>query len=168
MEKVIWKENKRINMGFSAAKIPAGTENSLQHIVHLENGTSVDIESVKEGDVVLSWDTDIVPTVVNENRIGEITDGIVLKISTKYSSIIYTSNHLIKYYREDKLIEDNIGTLQVGDEIIYLIEDEDNSSNFTLEKIVSIDEVEIEDTINLIHPITELGYLFVNNILVEG
>ena len=97
-----------------------------------------------------------------------MTDGIVLKISTKYSSILYTSTHLIKYYREDKLIEDNIGTLQVGDEIIYLNEDEDNSSNFTLEKIVSIDEVEIEDTINLIHPVTELGYLFVNNILVEG
>ena len=57
-------------------------------------------------------------------------------------------------------------TLQIGDKLICL-----NSDKTEIEQVAvkSIDEAKkIEEEVDVIHPHTEKGYHFVNNILVEG
>jgi hypothetical protein len=53
--------------------------------------------------------------------------------------------------------------LQVGDEVIV------NNDGFDIKPIISIGEAKVIDNdLDVVHPCTEKGYHFVNNILVEG
>ena len=58
-----------------------------------------------------------------------------------------------------------MGTLEVGDEVIVCDVTEHTSSRVTVDTIT---EKVTEPGSETIHPYTDKGYYFVNNILVEG
>ena len=132
------------------------------------------IADIEVGDIVLSADIEekkIVETSVTSIKTGGVSNysvsvpqvKIVLKVSTEDSTLLFTSTHLIPFYRDGILMEDNFGALQVGDEVIV------NNDGFDIKPIISIGESKVIDNdLDVVHPHTEIGYLFVNNILVEG
>lgn len=145
--------------------VVSGTEELIEMKVQEKSG-EINILEVKVGDIIASAliDTEeIIYTQVSSINTESNTGGIILKVSTDDNHILYTSTHLIPFYRGGVLLEDNLGTLQVGDEVIV------NDNGFTKKPIVSIEEIKpLESGVDVIHPHTLAGYHFVNNILVEG
>ncbi len=88
-----------------------------------------------------------------------------LKIDAGENSILFTITHIIPYYRDGVLIEDNMGTLEVGDEVIVC---DVTEHTFSRVPVDAITEKLAEPGSETIHPYTDKGYYFVNNILVEG
>ena len=119
------------------------------------------------GDVILSYD-------INEEKIieAEIIDRVeelysdgkeTFDISTGDYGINLTIFHIIPYYRDGELIEDNSGTVQVGDSLILIDEDELSISR---ETVTSITEG-VTDNQVVYHPKSSNGYYFVNRILLH-
>jgi len=119
------------------------------------------------GDVVLSYD-------INEEKIveAEIIDRVeelysdgkeTFAISTDDFNINLTIFHILPYYRDGELIIDNSGTIEVGDELIIIDEDE---LSIILQKVISIEEG-VTDKQAVYHPLSSNGYYFVNRILLH-
>lgn len=119
------------------------------------------------GDIVLSYD-------INEEKIIEVeiidrveelySDGKeTFAISTGDYGINLTIFHIIPYYRAGELIIDNCGTVDVGDELIIIDEDELTVSR---EKVILVEEGITVDQI-VYHPKSSNGYYFINRILLH-
>lgn len=125
------------------------------------------ITDLTVGDVVLSYD-------INEEKIieSEIIDSVeelysdgkeTFDISTGDCGINLTIFHILPYYRDGELIIDNCGTVEVGDELIVINEDE---LSIILQKVISIEEG-VTDNQVVYHPKSSNGYYFVNRILLH-
>jgi hypothetical protein len=126
-----------------------------------------EVTNLSVGDIVLSYD-------INEEKIveAEIIDRIeelysdgkeTFAISTGDYGINLTNFHIIPYYRDGELIEDNSGTVQVGDSLILIDEDELSISR---ETVTSITEGFTDNQV-VYHPKSSNGYYFVNRILLH-
>ena len=87
-----------------------------------------EVTNLSIGDIVLSYD-------INEEKIveAEIIDRVeefysdgkeTFAISTDDYGINLTIFHIVPYYRDGELILDNCGTIDIGDELIIIDEDE--------------------------------------------
>jgi len=125
------------------------------------------VTDLSVGDIVLSYD-------INEEKIIEVeiidrveefySDGKeTFAISTGDYSINLTIFHIIPYYRAGELIIDNCGTVDVGDELIIIDEDELTVSR---EKVTSIEEGVTKNQV-VYHPKSSNGYYFINRILLH-
>ena len=124
------------------------------------------VPNLSVGDIVLSYD-------INEEKIVEAeiidrefsySDGKeTFAISTGDYSINLTIFHIIPYYRAGELIIDNCGTVDVGDELIIIDEDELTVSR---EKVTSIEEGVTKNQV-VYHPKSSNGYYFINRILLH-
>ena len=119
------------------------------------------------GDVILSYD-------INEEKIveAEILDRVeelysdgkeTFAISTGDYGINLTVFHIVPYYRGGELFLDNCGTIDIGDELIIIDEDELAVSR---EKVISVEQG-ITDNQVVYHPISSNGYYFINRILLH-
>ena len=158
----------------NTSAVVGGTEETISMKVQTDTGEK-SIADIEVGDIVLSADIEekkIVETSVTSIKTGGVSNFfvsrracpiLVLKVSTEDSTLLFTSTHLIPFYRDGILTEDNFGALQVGDEVIV------NNDGFDIKPIISIGEAKVIDNdLDVVHPCTEKGYHFVNNILVEG
>ena len=125
------------------------------------------VTDLSVGDIVLSYD-------INEEKIIEVeiidrveelySDGAeTFDISVADKQLKLTIFHILPYYRDGKLIEDNCGTVQIGDELILIDEDELSISR---EKVTSIVEG-LTDNQVVYHPKSSNGYYFINRILLH-
>ena len=119
------------------------------------------------GDIVLSYDI-TQDTIVEAEIIDSVEeiysdDKETFDISTGDYGINLTIFHIIPYYRDGELIEDNSGTVQVGDSLILIDEDELSISR---ETVTSITEG-VTDNQVVYHPKSSNGYYFVNRILLH-
>ena len=125
------------------------------------------VTNLSVGDIVLSYD-------INEEKIveAEIIDRVeelysdgkeTFAISTGDYGINLTIFHIVPYYRDGELILDNCGTIDVGNELIIIDEDELAVSR---EKVISVEQG-ITDNQVVYHPISSNGYYFVNRILLH-
>ena len=158
----------------NTSAVIGGTENPIEMMVSQkdEDGKwdEKSIYVIGSGDIILGANpktNELEDTAIVSLTKDKTSEGVVLMIVTDNDdTLLYTSTHIIPYYRDDNLIEDNMGTLQIGDKLICL-----NSDKTEIEQVAvkSIDEAKkIEEEVDVIHPHTEKGYHFVNNILVEG
>ena len=119
------------------------------------------------GDIILSYD-------INEEKIieAEIIDRVeelysdgkeTFAISTGDYGINLTIFHILPYYRDGELIIDNSGTVEVGDELIVINEDE---LSIILQKVISVEEGFTDNQV-VYHPKSSNGYYFVNRILLH-
>ena len=126
-----------------------------------------EVTNLSIGDIVLSYD-------INEEKIIEVeiidrveelySDGKeTFAISTGDYGINLTIFHIIPYYRAGELIIDNCGTVDVGDELIIIDEDELTVSR---EKVILVEEGITVDQI-VYHPKSSNGYYFINRILLH-
>ena len=126
-----------------------------------------EVTNLSVGDIVLSYD-------INEEKIveAEIIDRVeelysdgkeTFAISTGDYGINLTIFHIVPYYRDGELILDNCGTIDVGDELIIIDEDELAVSR---EKVILVEEG-ITDNQVVYHPISSNGYYFINRILLH-
>jgi len=126
-----------------------------------------EVTNLSVGDIVLSYD-------INEEKIveAEIIDRVeelysdgkeTFAISTGDYGINLTIFHIVPYYRDGELILDNCGTIDVGDELIIIDEDELAVSR---EKVISVEQG-ITDNQVVYHPISSNGYYFINRILLH-
>jgi len=126
------------------------------------------------GDIVLSYDitqdtiveAEIIDSVEEFYSDGHetfhISVGDERNIKT-IKRIKLTIFHILPYYRGGELIEDNSGTVEVGDELITIEEDE---LSIVLQKVISIEEG-VTDNQVVYHPKSSNGYYFVNRILLH-
>ena len=125
------------------------------------------VTNLSVGDIILSYD-------INEEKIveAEIIDRVeelysdgkeTFAISTGDYGINLTIFHIIPYYRAGELIIDNCGTVDVGDELIIIDEDELTVSR---EKVTSIEEGVTKNQV-VYHPKSSNGYYFINRILLH-
>ena len=125
------------------------------------------VTNLSIGDIVLSYD-------INKEKIVEVEiidsveefysdDKQTYAISTGDYGINLTIFHIIPYYRDGELIIDNCGTVDVGDELIIIDEDELAVSR---EKVISVEQG-ITDNQVVYHPISSNGYYFINRILLH-
>ena len=119
------------------------------------------------GDIVLSYDINKEKIVEAKiiDRVEELySDGKeTFAISTGDYGINLTIFHIIPYYRDGELIIDNCGTVDVGDELIIIDEDELTVSR---EKVILVEEGITVDQI-VYHPKSSNGYYFINRILLH-
>ncbi len=125
------------------------------------------VTGLSVGDIVLSYDLSK-ETIVEAEIIDSVeefySDGKeTFDISTGDYGINLTIFHIIPYYRDGELIEDNTGTVQVGDRLILIDEDELSISR---ETVTSITEG-VTDNQVVYHPKSSNGYYFVNRILLH-
>ena len=125
------------------------------------------VTGLSVGDIVLSYDLSK-ETIVEAEIIDSVeefySDGKeTFDISTGDYGINLTIFHIIPYYRDGELIEDNSGTVQVGDSLILIDEDELSISR---ETVTSITEG-VTDNQVVYHPKSSNGYYFVNRILLH-
>jgi intein/homing endonuclease len=132
-----------------------------------EEVSEVLIEDITEGDKVLSYnfDSGVESTEVIQIKKDTTSGKVTLEVGVGSNVILFTSTHILPYYRNDDLIEDNMGTLEVGDEVIVYNHSESEASRVAVD---TISQHIVESENEVIHPITVSGYYFVNNILVEG
>ena len=149
----------------NTSAVISGTEEPIEMKVQIGDEEKP-ISEIEVGDIILSANIDdqtLVDATVTSVSTGHNMGGVILKVSTENSEILFTSTHLIPFYRDGEQREDNMGTLQAGDEVIV------NDDGFSTKPIVSIEESKVIDSdVDVIHPHTDRGYHFVNNILVEG
>ena len=159
----------------------SGTEDGLEHSLWSsgdDGHEKINVTEVAVGDTILGFDLEsenLVDTKVKHidkttsyaypGHGDDLSGKATLKIDAGENSILFTISHIIPYYRDDVLIEDNMGTLEVGDEVIVCDVTEHTSSRVTVDTIT---EKVTEPGSETIHPYTDKGYYFVNNILVEG
>ena len=126
-----------------------------------------EITNLSVGDIVLSYDINEEKIIEAEiiNRVEELySDGVeTFDISAVDKQLKLTIFHIIPYYRDGELIEDNCGTVQIGDELIIIDEDELSISR---EKVTSIVEGFTDNQV-VYHPISSNGYYFINRILLH-
>ena len=126
-----------------------------------------EVTNLSVGDIVLSYD-------INEEKIveAEIIDRVeelysdgkeTFAMSTGDHGINLTIFHILPYYRDGELIIDNSGTIEVGDELIVINEDE---LSIILQKVISIEEG-VTDNQVVYHPKSSNGYYFINRILLH-
>ncbi len=126
-----------------------------------------EVTNLSIGDIILSYDINE-EKIVEAEIIGEVeklySDGHeTFAISTGDYGINLTIFHILPYYRDGELIIDNSGTVEVGDELIVINEDE---LSIILQKVISVEEG-ITDNQSVYHPISSNGYYFVNRILLH-
>ena len=125
------------------------------------------VTNLSVGDIILSYD-------INEEKIveAEIIDRVeelysdgkeTFAISTGDYGINLTIFHILPYYRGGEFIIDNSGTIDIGDELIIIDEDELAVSR---EKVISVEQG-ITDNQVVYHPISSNGYYFINRILLH-
>ena len=118
-------------------------------------------------DIILSYDLDR-ETIVEAKLIGEVEE-LISENADKFKLILedrkleLTVYHIIPFWRDGKLIEDNCGTVQVGDELLCIDPEELTVSK---EKVIEI-EVGRTDNTPVRHPKSSNGYYFVNGILLH-
>jgi|10_taG_2_1085330.scaffolds.fasta_scaffold53130_2 hypothetical protein len=179
MKKLIWKENRRYKWNLVPSAVISGTETGIDHFTWKVNSDEqyeeTNLKDIEEGHSVLSFipnemTSTLSNSIVTEMQTGKVNDKVVLKIEAGENSIIFTSTHIIPFYRDGSFIEDNIGVLQVGDEVI-VCDVQEFSEHQPTHSTLPIDSITIGEDLSeseLLHPYTEKGYIFVNNILVEG
>ena len=126
-----------------------------------------EVTNLSVGDIVLSYDINEEKIVEAEiiDRVEELySDGVeTFDISVADKQLKLTIFHIIPYYRDGELIEDNSGTVQVGDRLILIDEDELSISR---ETVTSITEGFTDNQV-VYHPKSSNGYYFVNRILLH-
>ena len=126
-----------------------------------------EVTNLSVGDIVFSYDINEEKIVEVEiiDRVEEIySDGKeTFAISTGDYGINLTIFHILPYYRDGELIIDNSGTVEVGDELIVINEDE---LSIILQKVISIEEG-VTDKQAVYHPLSSNGYYFLNRILLH-
>jgi len=167
MKRVNWKSNTRFQMLIKSVVFDPslGKECDLFRQEDSEM-KKVSIADLSVGDLVISYnlekkereDVEVIDTVEPVRSIKTIT----FNISVKGKSLNLTNSHLIPYYRDDELIVDNSGTIQVGDKLIFLFDDFSISS----ESVDSVEEGYSDDE-DVYHPKTTNGYYFINGILIH-
>ena len=100
-----------------------------------------EVTNLSIGDIVLSYDLDK-ETIVEAEIIDKVeelhSDGVeTFDISVTDKQLKLTIFHIVSYYRDGELIEDNSSTVKVGDELVVVDEDELSISR---EKVTSIVE----------------------------
>jgi hypothetical protein len=118
-------------------------------------------------DIILSYDLDR-ETIVEAKLIGEVEEFISenadkFKLILEDRKLELTVYHIIPFWRDGKLIEDNCGTVQVGDELLCIDPEELTVSK---KKVIEI-EVGRTDNTPVRHPKSSNGYYFVNGILLH-
>jgi len=126
-----------------------------------------DIKDSKVDDIIISYDLNR-EIIVESQLIGEVEEIISdqadkFEIIFKDRKIELTVFHIIPYWRDGEFIEDNSGTLQVGDELLCIDPEELTVSK---EKVIEI-EVGRTDNTPVRHPKSSNGYYFVNGILLH-
>jgi len=126
-----------------------------------------DITDGQVDDVILSYDLDR-ETIVEAKLIGEVEE-LISENADKFKLILegrqieLTVYHIIPFWRDGELIEDNCGTVQVGDKLLCIDPEELTVSK---EKVIEI-EVGRTDNTPVRHPKSSNGYYFVNGILLH-
>jgi hypothetical protein len=118
-------------------------------------------------DIILSYDLDR-ETIVEAKLIGEVEEFISenadkFKLILEDRKLELTVYHIIPFWRDGELIEDNCGTVQVGDELLCIDPEELTVSK---KKVIEI-EVGRTDNTPVRHPKSSNGYYFVNGILLH-
>jgi len=125
------------------------------------------VTNLSVGDIILSYDINE-EKIVEAEIVGKVerlySDGKeTFAISTDDYGVNLTIFHIIPYYRDGELILDNCGTIDIGDELIIIDEDELAVSR---EKVISVEQG-ITDNQVVYHPISSNGYYFINRILLH-
>jgi hypothetical protein len=121
---------------------------------------------VKIGDVVLSYDLDkhniVDAKVVGrvEESLSEQAEAFEFKILNKKLKL--TTYHYLPYYRDDKLIEDSVSTLEVGDKVISV----DSDLNVEFTEVTDVKK-SITNNDTVYHPRISNDYYFVNRVLIH-
>ena len=121
----------------------------------------------KVDDIILSYDLNS-STIVEAKLIGDVEE-IISESAEKFKLIFEDRNieltvyHIIPFWRDGELIEDNCGVVQVGDELLCIDPEELTVSK---EKVIEI-EVGRTDNTPVRHPKSSNGYYFVNGILLH-
>ena len=118
-------------------------------------------------DIILSYDLDR-ETIVEAKLIGEVEEFISenadkFKLILEDRKLELTVYHIIPFWRDGESIEDNCGTVQVGDELLCIDPEELTVSK---KKVIEI-EVGRTDNTPVRHPKSSNGYYFVNGILLH-
>ena len=126
-----------------------------------------DIEDSEIEDIILSYDLKR-ETIVEAKLIGQVEDLISenaekFKLILEDSQIELTVYHIIPFWRNGELIEDNCGVVEVGDELLCIDEEE---LVVTKKKVIEV-EVGMTDNTPVRHPKSSNGYYFVNGILLH-
>ena len=126
-----------------------------------------DIEDSEIEDIILSYDLKR-ETIVEAKLIGQVEELISenaekFKLILEDSQIELTVYHIIPFWRNGELIEDNCGVVEVGDELLCIDEEE---LVVTKKKVIEV-EIGMTDNTPVRHPKSSNGYYFVNGILLH-
>ena len=126
-----------------------------------------DIEDSEIEDIILSYDLKR-ETIVEAKLIGQV-EALISENAEKFKLILEDSQieltvyHIIPFWRNGELIEDNCGVVEVGDELLCIDEEE---LVVTKKKVIDV-EVGMTDNTPVRHPKSSNGYYFVNGILLH-
>ena len=126
-----------------------------------------DIVNSEVEDIILSYDLNR-ESIVEAKLIGEVEE-LISENAQKFKLILegrqieLTVYHIIPFWRNGELIEDNCGIVEVGDELLCIDPEELIVSK---EKVIEI-EVGRTDNTPVRHPKSSNGYYFVNGILLH-
>ena len=126
-----------------------------------------EIENSRINDIILSYDLNR-ESIVEAKLIGEVEE-LISENAQKFKLILegrqieLTVYHIIPFWRNGELIEDNCGIVEVGDELLCIDPEELIVSK---EKVIEI-EVGRTDNTPVRHPKSSNGYYFVNGILLH-
>jgi len=126
-----------------------------------------DIVNSEVEDIILSYDLNR-ESIVEAKLIGEVEE-LISENAQKFKLILegrqieLTVYHIIPFWRNGELIEDNCGIVEVGDELLCIDPEE---LTVRKEKIVEI-ELGMTDNTPVRHPKSSNGYYFVNGILLH-
>ena len=126
-----------------------------------------DIVNSEVEDIILSYDLNR-ESIVEAKLIGEVEE-LISENAQKFKLILegrqieLTVYHIIPFWRNGELIEDNCGIVEVGDELLCIDPEE---LTVRKEKVVEI-ELGMTDNTPVRHPKSSNGYYFVNGILLH-
>ena len=119
------------------------------------------------GDIVLSYDLN--KKIIVESQIVDEVEELISDNAQKFEIILedreteLTVYHIIPFWRDRELIEDNCGVVQVGDELLCIDPEELTVSKG---KVIEINVGRTDNT-PVRHPKSSNGYYFVNGILLH-
>ena len=119
------------------------------------------------GDIVLSYDLN--KKIIVESQIVDEVEELISDNAQKFEIILedreteLTVYHIIPFWRDGELIEDNCGVVQVGDELLCIDPEELTVSKG---KVIEINVGRTDNT-PVRHPKSSNGYYFVNGILLH-
>ena len=126
-----------------------------------------DIVNSEVEDIILSYDLNR-ESIVEAKLIGEVEE-LISENAQKFKLILegrqieLTVYHIIPFWRNGELIEDNCGIVEVGDELLCIDPEE-----LTLRKAKVVEiELGMTDNTPVRHPKSSNGYYFVNGILLH-